>query len=150
MGNIVNKRTNNVNQIDENKFKKTLEEQDFNMDENKKKELYNKIVNSCSINDNEKDKDSITLSYILNLIDGVLEQSGRILIITTNFPKKLDKALIRPGRIDLKIKFKKCNKKVCKDIISFYFDNNKIPNFKFNEYKYTPAEILKNALILMI
>ena len=27
----------------------------------------------------------------------------RMLVITTNYPEKLDKALIRPGRIDMKV-----------------------------------------------
>jgi chaperone BCS1 len=30
---------------------------------------------------------------------------GRVLIMTTNYPEKLDSALIRPGRVDLQIKF---------------------------------------------
>ena len=34
---------------------------------------------------------------------------GRILIITTNYREKLDKALTRPGRIDLEIEFKRSN-----------------------------------------
>lgn len=49
------------------------------------------------------------LSYLLNMLDGIHECSGRILIMTTNKVDVLDKALIRPGRIDLKLHFKKCN-----------------------------------------
>jgi chaperone BCS1 len=30
---------------------------------------------------------------------------GRVLIMTTNYPERLDSALIRPGRVDLQIKF---------------------------------------------
>lgn len=41
------------------------------------------------------------LSEILNAIDGISDTHGRILVVTTNNPKKLDPALIRPGRIDL-------------------------------------------------
>ena len=48
------------------------------------------------------------LSYLLNMLDGIHECSGRILIMTTNKVDVLDKALIRPGRIDLKLHFKKC------------------------------------------
>jgi len=47
----------------------------------------------------------ITLSGALNAIDGVASQEGRILIMTTNDPESLDKALIRPGRIDLQVHF---------------------------------------------
>lgn len=57
---------------------------------------------------NEKSKDNnqgISLSGLLNAIDGVASHEGRVLVMTTNFPDKLDDALIRPGRIDMKVKF---------------------------------------------
>ncbi|KAK8105644.1 P-loop containing nucleoside triphosphate hydrolase protein [Apiospora kogelbergensis] len=44
-----------------------------------------------------------TLSGILNVLDGVGAQEGRIVIMTTNFPDELDEALVRPGRIDKKV-----------------------------------------------
>jgi chaperone BCS1 len=47
----------------------------------------------------------ISLSALLNVIDGVASQEGRILIMTTNHIEKLDEALIRPGRVDMTIKF---------------------------------------------
>lgn len=47
----------------------------------------------------------ITLSFLLNLFDGVLETPGRITFMTTNFVDKLDKAFTRPGRIDVISKF---------------------------------------------
>jgi shikimate kinase len=52
----------------------------------------------------KKDTDTsqkITLSFLLNLFDGVLETPGRITFMTTNFIDKLDKAFTRPGRIDV-------------------------------------------------
>jgi chaperone BCS1 len=48
---------------------------------------------------------SISLSGFLNAIDGVSSNEGRILIMTTNNPEALDKALIRPGRVDMHIRF---------------------------------------------
>ncbi|EEA18984.1 hypothetical protein TMatcc_010473 [Talaromyces marneffei ATCC 18224] len=48
---------------------------------------------------------SVSLSGLLNAIDGVSSQEGRILIMTTNSPESLDKALIRPGRVDMHIAF---------------------------------------------
>ena len=47
----------------------------------------------------------ITLSGLLNAIDGVATHEGRVLVLTTNFPEKLDSALIRPGRVDIKVNF---------------------------------------------
>jgi len=50
-------------------------------------------------------KSVITLSTLLNVIDGTAAKEGRILVMTTNSPESLDKALIRPGRIDKQILF---------------------------------------------
>jgi chaperone BCS1 len=44
----------------------------------------------------------VTLSGVLNAIDGPASGEGRILIATSNFPERLDAALVRPGRFDLK------------------------------------------------
>lgn len=44
-----------------------------------------------------------TLSGLLNVLDGVGSQEGRIVIMTTNRPDQLDNALIRPGRVDMKV-----------------------------------------------
>jgi SpoVK/Ycf46/Vps4 family AAA+-type ATPase len=48
-------------------------------------------------------KDELNLTGLLNVLDGVVDTPGRILIMTTNHPEMLDPALIRPGRIDKKI-----------------------------------------------
>lgn len=48
----------------------------------------------------------VTLSGLLNAIDGADSPEGHLLIMTTNAPEALDEALIRPGRIDYKIGFK--------------------------------------------
>ncbi|KAF2244891.1 P-loop containing nucleoside triphosphate hydrolase protein, partial [Trematosphaeria pertusa] len=42
----------------------------------------------------------LTLSGLLNVIDGVCAKEGRLLIMTTNAPRKLDPALYRAGRAD--------------------------------------------------
>ena len=43
------------------------------------------------------------LSELLNAVDGVMSAHGRILVMTTNHPERLDKALLRPGRVDLNV-----------------------------------------------
>ncbi|KAI0132441.1 P-loop containing nucleoside triphosphate hydrolase protein [Xylariales sp. AK1849] len=48
-------------------------------------------------------RSNCTLSGVLNVLDGVGSQEGRIVIMTTNKPEQLDSALVRPGRIDLKV-----------------------------------------------
>jgi len=51
------------------------------------------------------DKKGISLSGLLNAIDGVASHEGRVLIMTTNKPESLDEALIRPGRVDMQVGF---------------------------------------------
>ncbi len=46
---------------------------------------------------------SCTLSGLLNVLDGVTSQEGRIVIMTANAPDSLDEALIRRGRIDKEV-----------------------------------------------
>ena len=45
----------------------------------------------------------VTLSGLLNALDGVSSREGRVLFLTTNHPEKLDPALVRPGRVDRKV-----------------------------------------------
>ncbi|KAH5324244.1 hypothetical protein HBI12_092360 [Parastagonospora nodorum] len=44
-------------------------------------------------------------SGLLNIINGAALQEGRVLVMTTNHPDSLDSALIRPGRVDVQVKF---------------------------------------------
>lgn len=66
--------------------------------------------------------DPLTLSGILNVIDGVIDCPQRILIITTNHPEKLDPALIRPGRINMKIYLGYTKPTEAIDMINNYID----------------------------
>lgn len=47
----------------------------------------------------------VSLSGLLNAIDGVASHEGRVLVMTTNHPGNLDAALLRPGRVDMKVEF---------------------------------------------
>ncbi|KAK9387781.1 BCS1 N terminal-domain-containing protein [Lipomyces mesembrius] len=44
----------------------------------------------------------VTFSGLLNALDGVTSSEERIIFMTTNHPEKLDPALIRPGRVDVR------------------------------------------------
>ena len=68
------------------------------------------------------------LSDILNSIDGLISNHGRILIATTNHKDNLDKALIRDGRFDLKIELKHANNSVVKQFFDNYHPDFKIPS----------------------
>ena len=99
--------------------------------------------------------DSINLANLLEIMDGVMEMSGRIMIISTNYPEKLDKALVRPGRMDLKIEFKKCNNEILESIYEncykghvkekLYQEGLEILK-EIPDYSVSPAEVNKEIL----
>ena len=48
-----------------------------------------------------QDNPLITFSSLLNILDGVLYKHGLIIVITTNHPERLDRSIMRMGRIDI-------------------------------------------------
>lgn len=92
--------------------------------------------------------EKIDLSFLLNLLDGVLEIPGRIVIMTSNFPEKLDHALIRPGRIDVIANFTKCSHSTIIEMMEFFYDivltdKEKEAILRTKEYVISPAEMSK-------
>jgi DNA polymerase III delta prime subunit len=98
-------------------------------------------------------KESLTLAFVLNLLDGILETPGRIIILTSNHPEKLDSALVRPGRIDLNIHFDRCSRETIVELVTKFYetiDETSAEWCKFlselrvlDEYMLTPAEVNK-------
>jgi mitochondrial chaperone BCS1 len=73
------------------------------------------------------DKKGISLSGLLNAIDGVASHEGRVLIMTTNKPESLDDALIRPGRVDLQVAFTNATREQAREIfVRMYEADSKI------------------------
>ena len=99
---------------------------------------------------NGKDReasDSLDLATLLNVLDGVRETPGRIIILSTNYPERLDEALLRPGRFDMMIEFEKHSCEVLKQHIEKYYSVEltqqqwSILNNKKLHHKWTPAEV---------
>lgn len=93
---------------------------------------------------NPYEADTLTLDDILNLWDGVRENAGRIMVISSNFYEKLDTALVRPGRIDITLKLDAATRETIGEMYAHYYgepmseeDLAKIPDRKFS-----PAEIV--------
>lgn len=90
----------------------------------------------------EEEENPIDLSFLLNLLDGTLESSGRIIAISTNFPERIDSALIRPGRIDMIINFKKCSVQILREMIESFYDTRLQQDLDMTlEEKWSPAEV---------
>ncbi|KZT69336.1 P-loop containing nucleoside triphosphate hydrolase protein [Daedalea quercina L-15889] len=71
----------------------------------------------------------VSLSGLLNALDGIASQDGRILFATTNHYAALDPALTRPGRMDLHIEFKLADKDQAEELFFRFF----IPSGEENE-----------------
>lgn len=85
--------------------------------------------------------DELNLSFLLNLLDGILEVPDRIIVMTSNHPEKLDSALIRPGRIDLIVKFGKCANTTITQMFHFFFETNEYTFPEWCSDKITPAKL---------
>lgn len=57
----------------------------------------------AGVQENPVSSNGITLSGLLNVLDGFYAPTGVLFVMTTNDLGKLDKALLRPGRIDYKL-----------------------------------------------
>lgn len=144
MTNIIQKREDKKEDLSD--IKKELEELKNKLDKDKNKNNNNNNNNGDYGRYNtNRSSSNLTLSGLLNAIDGVFNNYGRILIMTTNHPEILDKALIRPGRIDKKIIFDNCDRKQIGDIYQVFFsleaDTEQLENI--TENKYSPAYITK-------
>ena len=95
---------------------------------------------------NKVEGDAVTLSFLLNLLDGVLETPGRILVITSNFPDKLDRAFVRPGRIDVQIEFGYAGREFVLDMVNkFYTISYTLEDIPAEiGGVFTPAEIMES------
>jgi SpoVK/Ycf46/Vps4 family AAA+-type ATPase len=90
----------------------------------------------------EDEPEQIDLSFLLNLLDGTLESSGRIIAISSNYPERIDKALIRPGRIDMIVHFKKCNRQILREMVTSFYDKEQDDwTTEELDYKWSPAEV---------
>jgi hypothetical protein len=91
-----------------------------------------------------EEKDTFDLSFLLNLLDGTLEANGRIIAFSSNYPERIDKALIRPGRVDMIVHFKNCTRSVLKEMVdSFYEQDVEIPDVPSLDGKWSPAEAVR-------
>jgi hypothetical protein len=69
-----------------------------------------------------RDDDSeVTLSGLLNALDGIATPHGLVTVMTTNAPEALDPAVIRPGRVDLTETFGLADAGQAARLVSHYY-----------------------------
>lgn len=129
-------------------------------DIDKKLNIQNKLLNKIAkkVDDEHNDaaffnvvkdnSDDITLSYILNIIDGIRETPGRIMIITSNNYDSLDPALVRPGRIDLTLEMRNTTIDIIREMYSHYYKDILPENIIacLKDYVLSPAKIVNLRL----
>jgi hypothetical protein len=84
----------------------------------------NNNTNNNNNNDNKQEKENpekLTLGFVLNLLDGILETPGRILIMTSNHPEMLDPAFTRPGRVDVNLRVGYCTPEMFEEMYNFFY-----------------------------
>ena len=95
----------------------------------------------CNENASKTVPDELTLMEILTILDGTMEIPGRIVVMTTNRPEVLDKALIRPGRIDVQVCFGNASRDMIKEMFESFMDMT----FPDDKLEMLPSEILSPA-----
>ncbi|OMO60448.1 ATPase, AAA-type, core [Corchorus capsularis] len=114
--------------------------------------LYGPPALSCKI-DKQRDMKRLTLSGLLNFIDGLWSSCGdeRMIVFTTNHKDKLDPALLRPGRMDMHIHMSYCTPSGFRVLASNYLDITSHDLFHeidqlLMEVEATPAEIAEELM----
>lgn len=115
-------------------------------------DLMKMVVDKIDSNSNlEKKKDhsnekiELTLSDLLEVLDGIVDMDERVIICTTNHKEVIDPALLRPGRIDHVIEFTKMSKRCIRDMYKQWFDED-IPDYVYEDMHdniFTQAEVGK-------
>ncbi|CAA7051963.1 unnamed protein product [Microthlaspi erraticum] len=113
-----------------------------------------KDASNSEIKGEKKKDNAVTLSGLLNFIDGIWSACGqeRILVFTTNHVGKLDEALIRRGRMDMHIELSYCTFNAFKILAKNYLNLDshilfgKIESL-LEETKITPADVAENLMV---
>lgn len=111
-----------------------------------------KVRNSIQETIKEIDKklqllgDGLTLDTMLTVLDGVHERRNRIIIATTNYPDRIDPALLREGRFDKKLNLSEFNTEEIRELLSLMYkddpDQELIQHTKFIGDVLTPTQIM--------
>jgi chaperone BCS1 len=94
----------------------------------------------CSASTSFEDS-GITLSCLLNHLDGAGSNHGRIFVMTTNHPEQLDPALIRPGRTDVQLRLGMCSRQQIGTFFELFYPGVSPPR----ELLEIPGDVLSPA-----
>jgi hypothetical protein len=101
-------------------------------------------IDSLFSEDRKSDKSTITFSGILNILDGVIKNTGLVIFMTTNLLKKLDDAAMK-RRVDYYLKFDLMKKEQIVNMFSRFFPTQDSEKFleQVSKLKLTPCILQK-------
>jgi hypothetical protein len=99
------------------------------------------VLEDPSGSSGSKSPEEVDLAFLLNLFDGVAESNGRLMLWTSNYPERLDRALIRPGRIDVNVEMGTCTSKTINEMLKAFMESDYKDGQVFTEKVLTPAEV---------
>ncbi|CAN0857648.1 AAA-ATPase ASD, mitochondrial [Linum grandiflorum] len=134
--------------------RKKAKKSDDDSEEKSEKEAEDPVSKAKKEEEKASKSDSkVTLSGLLNFIDGIWSACGgeRIIVFTTNYVDKLDPALIRRGRMDMHIEMSYCCFEAFKLLVRNYLDVEEHEMFGrieelLGEIKMTPADVAENLM----
>ncbi|CAM8948816.1 unnamed protein product [Rhodiola kirilowii] len=125
-----------------------VEDIDCNIELQNREESPEGESDKTRVSRNESNENKVTLSGLLNFIDGLWSSCGdeRIIVFTTNHKEKLDPALLRPGRMDMHIHMSYCRFSAFKQLALNYLEVEEHRLFQsvgqlLEEVDATPAEV---------
>jgi SpoVK/Ycf46/Vps4 family AAA+-type ATPase len=93
-------------------------------------------------------EECLTIDTMLQVLDGVIEMRGRVIIATTNHINKIDEALLRDGRFDIKLQLSEFTDEEAHELLHKMFKNNasedELKLLKKTKIKeiYTPVQLI--------
>ena len=94
------------------------------------------------------EQSGVTLSGLLNCMDGITAPDGAIIVMTTNHPELLDPAMLRKGRMDIRIPFKPATEEQIVKMSSRLLPSHKLNGeaHQMIEKGYTTAQVQAELL----
>jgi len=99
----------------------------------------------------KNEENSLSLDTMLQVLDGVIEMRGRVIIATTNHIENIDPALLRAGRFDIKIELNEFNNEEAHELLNKMYSNSaskselKLLNKTKIKEIYTPTQLINIA-----
>ena len=101
-------------------------------------------IDSLFSQDRKSDKSTITFSGVLNILDGVIKNTGLVIFMTTNLLKNMDDTAMK-RRVDYYLKFDLMKKEQIINMFTRFYPNQDSKKFleKVSELKLTPCILQK-------